>query len=111
MSVALYRYTDQCEGIPCPMDCDRCGREDEMDYSKTIFDQGVVCLNTNNNHYCVVINGREGSEKDRCSLVLEFFGPQVFMLHTPPNRALVPTGKIVNLKPLAETMRQYVSMI
>ena len=80
----------------------------ESDYSKTILSQGLVCINTNNNTYCVVINGGEGSEDDRASLVMEFIGEDGFMLHTPPNRALVPTGKIVNLGFLAKAMKQYV---
>lgn len=80
----------------------------ERDYSKTIFTQGIVCINTNNNQYCVVINGREGSEDDRCSLVLEFDGDSGFFIHTPPNRALKPTGKVVSFQNLAKAMRQYV---
>ena len=78
---------------------------DPHDYSKTIFSEGLVCYNKNNNNYCVVINGRKGSENDRSSLVMEFFGEEGFILHTPPNRALVPTGKVVSLKHLATVLR------
>lgn len=81
---------------------------DPHDYSKTIFSQGVICYNTNNREYCVVIDGHKGKEDDRCSLVMEFTGETGFMLHTPPNRALVPTGKIRTLRSLAEAMRRYV---
>ncbi len=78
---------------------------DPHDYSKTVFSQGIICYNTNNKNYCVVIDGRKGSENDRCSLVMEFCGEEGFMLHTPPNRALAPTGKVVSLKHLATAIR------
>lgn len=29
MSVSLYRWTEACEGKPCPGDCDECGFETE----------------------------------------------------------------------------------
>lgn len=82
----------------------------DTDYSTTIFSQGIVCINTNNDTYCVVIDGTKGSENDRCSLVLEFIGEDGYMLHTPPNRALKPTGKIVNLKYLAKVMKHDVAI-
>lgn len=82
----------------------------DNDYSKTIFSKGIVCINTNNCNYCVVIDGTKGSENDRCSLVLEFIGEDGYMLHTPPNRALKPTGKFINLQYLAKAMRQYVAI-
>lgn len=75
-----------------------------MDYSKTVLSQGLVCLNTNNNEYCVVINGHRGRENDRCSLVIEFTGADGYTLHTPPNRALIPTGRIVDLAALNLTL-------
>lgn len=31
----------------------------EYDYSATIFDQGIVCFNTNNNRLCIVIDGKK----------------------------------------------------
>jgi len=37
------------------------------DYSKTIFSQGIVWMNTNNNRLCVVINGKRGTENDRAT--------------------------------------------
>lgn len=82
---------------------------DPHDYSKTIFSQGILCYNTNNRNYCVVINGQQGSADDRCSLVMEFCGSEGFMLHTPPNRALVPTGKAITLKYLAKALRKNVA--
>ena len=81
---------------------------DPHDYSETVFSQGIICYNTNNNNYCVVIDGRKGSENDRCSLVMEFCGGEGFMLHTPPNRALIPNGKMVSLKHLATALRKNV---
>ena len=80
------------------------------DYSKTILSQGIVCRNINNGTCCVVIDGRRGTEDDRCSLVMEFMGEDGFILHTPPNRALVPTGRIChNLKFLRRLLIQYVA--
>ena len=76
-----------------------------MDYSKTVFSQGIICYNTNNNAYAIVIDGRKGSEDDRASLVMEMHGEEGFILHTPPNRALIPTGKIQTLKFLAKSLR------
>lgn len=78
------------------------------DYSKTIFSQGIICYNTNNHNYCIVIDGKRGKEEDRTSLVMELCGSEGFMLHTPPNRALIPTGKVVTLKYLAKALRQNV---
>ena len=79
------------------------------DYSEVVFSQGLVCLNTNNNAECVVLDGSRGSENDRCSLVIEYSAFYGFIVHTPPNRALKPTGKICNLKHLAKIMKQYVA--
>lgn len=82
----------------------------EEDYRRTVFSKGVVCMNTNNHQYCVVIDGTRGTEDDRGSLVLEFCGENGYMLHTPPNRALKPTGRTVNLQFLAKTMAHYVAI-
>lgn len=79
-----------------------------MDYSKTILSQGLVCLNTNNKQYCVVIDGMRGTANDRAALVIEADGEYGFMIHTPPNRALVPTGKVCSLKLLAKTINENV---
>lgn len=82
----------------------------QIDYSKTIFSQGLMCYNHNNHNYCVVIDGRKGDENDRRSLVLEFCGSEGFMLHSPPNRALTPTGKIQRLDVLEKVLRQNVPL-
>lgn len=79
------------------------------DYSDVILSQGLVCLNTNNNALCVVLDGHKGSENDRCSTVLECSGIYGFIVHTPPNRSLRPTGKICPLQPIAKMMAQYVA--
>ena len=78
------------------------------DYRDVILSQGLMCLNTNNNAMCVVLDGHRGNENDRCSLVLEFSETTGFFVHTPPNRALRLTGKICNLKPIAKAMAQNV---
>lgn len=79
------------------------------DYSDVVFSQGLVCLNTNNNAICVVIDGNRGTPTDRASLVMEYNAERVFMFHTPPNRTLKPTGKIKDLSSLAKTIRKYVA--
>jgi len=80
------------------------------DYSDVILSQGLMCLNTNNNAMCVVLDGNRGNENDRCSLVLEFSVTMGFFVHTPPNRALRLTGMICNLKPIAKAMNKYVAI-
>lgn len=82
------------------------------DYSGAIFSMGLVCYNTNNNTYCIVIDGHKGVENDRCSLVLEFQGKGELLIHTPPNRALKPTGRIAihRLEHLKKLLDQYVFM-
>lgn len=79
------------------------------DYSDVVFSQGLVCMNKNNNSYCVVIDGHKGNENDRSSLVIEFSGKDGFILNCPPNRALKPTGRICGLERLAALMCTYVS--
>ncbi len=73
-------------------------------YEKTVLSQGLVCLNKNNNAYCVVIDGRRGTDDDRASLVLESNSTYGFILNTPPNRALIPTGRICNLRALKQAL-------
>lgn len=77
----------------------------EIDYSKKSFSRGLVCLNTNNNAYCVVLNGNRGNDDDRCSMVLESNGDFGFIIHTPPNRALIPTGRIIDLDKLVKYLQ------
>lgn len=68
------------------------------DYSRTVFAAGIVCYNMNNLTKCIVLDGGKGTETDRCSLVLEFTGHCALITHTPPNRALIPTGEFFDLK-------------
>lgn len=80
------------------------------DYSDVVFSKGLVCLNTNNNAICVVIDGHQGTPTDRASLVMEYNAERVFMIHTPPNRALKPTGVINDLSSLAKAIQKYVAV-
>ena len=38
MSVSLWRYTERCEGRPCPGDCDVCEVEDDADDNSDLAD-------------------------------------------------------------------------
>lgn len=76
----------------------------EPDYSKTVFSKGIVCFNTNSFAKCVVIDGYRGTENDRCSLVLEYSLDRLTM-HTPPNRALIPTGEYINVSESEKILR------
>ena len=78
------------------------------DYRYTIFSQGIVCRNTNNDSYCIVIDGHQGNDNDRASLVMEFCGKGKFIVHTPPNRALKPTGQICRFNALKKALDAYV---
>lgn len=74
-----------------------------VDYSKSIFAPGIVCYNTNNFTKCVVLDGNRGDENDRCSLVLELFSDGIHT-HTPPNRALIPTGEYLDFTAAMEML-------
>ena len=58
MSVNLYRYTARCDGIPCPMDCDKCGMDDDL-YWELLEEQHA--------HDVVISGAMEGSEEDEGS--------------------------------------------
>lgn len=70
-----------------------------IDFKKIRFDSGIVVYNTNNKRYAIVLDGNKGRDDDPCSCVLEQAGNS-FMIHTPPNRALLPIGRYVDLKSL-----------
>lgn len=74
-----------------------------VDYSKSIFAPGVVCYNTNNFTKCIVLDGNKGDENDRSSLVLERISDGL-ITHTPPNRALIPTGEYLDLTAFMEML-------
>lgn len=80
-----------------------------IDYSKAVLDVGIVCYNMNNFTKCIVLDGEKGTETDRCSCVLEFSGSDVITIHTPPNRALIPTGEFFDVKALKDflTVSEY----
>ena len=61
------------------------------------YDRGCVVYNTNNSAYGIVLNGKCGKDEDPCSQVLELIGRDGVMVHTPPNRALIPTGRFVDV--------------
>ena len=43
MSVSLWRYTEQCEGRPCPGDCDCCEYDpDEVTITPPTVDYGEI---------------------------------------------------------------------
>ena len=63
---------------------------------KMRYDRGCVVYNTNNYTYGIVLNGECGEDKDPCSRVLELTDRDGVMEHTPPNRALIPTGRFVD---------------
>lgn len=81
----------------------------KVDYSKTAFAKGIVCYNTNNERKCIVLDGNKGKEHDRCSLVLEpMFGR--LEMHTPPNRALIPTGEYVDIAGIERMLNSKIVM-
>ena len=53
MSTTLYRYTERCDGIPCPMDCEKCGMDDDM-YWELLEEQHA--------HDVVISGAQEGAE-------------------------------------------------
>ena len=67
------------------------------DIQKMRYDSGCVVYNTNNYTYGIVLNGNCGEGKDPCSQVLKLTGRDGVMVHTPPSRALIPTGRFVNV--------------
>ena len=67
------------------------------DIQRMRYDRGCVVYNTNNSTYGIVLNGKCGEDKDPCSQVLELTGRDGVMVHTPPNRALIPTGRFVDV--------------
>ena len=75
------------------------------DIQKMRYDSGAIVYNTNNYQYAIVIDGNKGDDSDPCSFVFELNGKNGFMLHTPPNRALIPTGRHIDMNDLISHMR------
>lgn len=71
--------------------------KDLADIQKMRYDRGCVVYNTNNYKYGIVLNGKCGEDKDPCSQVLELTRSGGVIVHTPPNRALIPTGRFVDV--------------
>ena len=74
------------------------------DISKQVLETGKVCYNTNNYTKCVVLDGERGDENDRCSRVLELAADDTLFIHTPPNRALVPTGEFFDVSLIKDAL-------
>lgn len=75
------------------------------DIQKQRFDRGCVVFNTNNESYAIVLDGNLGEDSDPCSRVLEISYNKVLFVNQPPNRALIPTGRYVDLEKIMEHMR------
>ena len=74
------------------------------DIQKMRYDNGSVVYNTNNYRFAIVLDGNKGKDSDPCSLVLEQSLDNGFIVHTPPNRALIPTGRHIDLRFLVQHM-------
>lgn len=70
------------------------------DIQKMRFDRGCIVYNTNNYRFGVVMDGNRGDDADPCSEVWEIGFNSRLLKHTPPNRALVPTGRFVDIDKL-----------
>ena len=57
------------------------------------YSEGAIVYDTNNYIFGVVVDGTTGDNNDPCSVVLEMLGGKL-SFNCPPNRALIPTGKI-----------------
>ena len=68
------------------------------------YSKGAVVYNTNNCNYAIVINENKGDDADPCSLVMEFGNKADILIHSPPNRVLIPTGKFYNIAYLKELL-------
>lgn len=68
------------------------------------FTKGIVVYNHNNYTKAIVIDGYKGKDSDPSSLVLEL-GADGYILHTPPNRALEPTGEYFDLSVIESVLK------
>lgn len=75
---------------------------------KIRYDIGAIVYNTNNYRYAVVLSNNCGSDSDPCSLVLEQSHDGGYLLHTPPNRALIPIGRFVSLQEITNILNRRV---
>lgn len=70
------------------------------DVQKMRFDRGCIVYNMNNYRFGVVMDGKRGNDQDPCSEVWEISTSNRVLKHTPPNRALIPTGRFVDIDKL-----------
>lgn len=73
-------------------------------FEKTVYSEGIVCYNTNNHSYCIVLDGNRGKENDRESLVIEMISGKL-MTHQPCNRCLIPTGEYFDISTLKKILK------
>ena len=71
----------------------------KFDCSKATYCTGLLCYNRNNDNYCIVLDGSKGREDDKSALVIEFDATNTFY-NQVPNRALIPTGRYIDLPKL-----------
>ena len=76
------------------------------DIQKGRYSKGAVVYNQNNNRFGIVLDGRRGTDDDPCSLIMEFTDEGIDV-HSPPNRALIPNGKVFNFK-VFESIRKFI---
>lgn len=81
------------------------------DIQKTKYDIGAIVYNTNNYRFAVVLSNNCGSDHDPSSLVLEQSVNDGYILHTPPNRALIPTGRFVSLQEITNILNRKVETL
>lgn len=74
------------------------------DIQKHRYDVGCVVFNTNNYTFGIVINGKLGSDSDPSSTIIEE-GMDGFIINTPPNRALIPTGRFVDFSKIIKHIK------
>lgn len=68
------------------------------------YTPGIVVYNTNNYTKAVVLDGTRGEDNDPGSLILEMNGQGKILVHTPPNRALIPTGEYFDISGLTKIL-------
>ena len=77
---------------------------DLSDSQKMRYSKGSVVYNTNNYRFAIVMDGSKGDNSAPSSLVLEQNVDGTFIIHTPPNRALIPTGRYIDLNSIIKQM-------
>lgn len=79
------------------------------DIRKMRFDRGCIVYNTNNYRFGIVMDGSREDDADPCSEVWEMSINNRLLKHSPPNRALIPTGRFVDIdKLLFDKLSQFI---